>query len=252
MKKIIQGFFGMFGLELRRKVAAPVVVRSSVPKPPAPDSMLAGMLRAKNSWNVNPATVIDLGAAAGTWTVKALEVWSSADYLLFEPLSERKEELEKLAAAHCKVRPVFAAVGDRTGKVAFRVSDDLDGSAIAEAGSVSSREVDLTTLDDAVKGYNVSGPFVIKFDTHGFELPILVGGNNVLSKTSLVIMECYGFTLRKDSLQFYEMCAHMRTLGFRVADIVESMRRPGDQAYWQCDIFFVPENHRIFSRNTYA
>lgn len=253
MKKLIHRFFGMFGLEVRRKQPVAQPVRTGASKVPGPDSMMAGMLRAKNNWKINPRTVIDLGAAAGTWSEKAINVWKHADYLLFEPLEERKAELLELAGKFPNVRPVFVAVGDHSGKVSFRVSGDLDGSAIAEAGEGGeTREVDLMTLNDAVAQKECSGPYLIKFDTHGFELPILSGANNVLPETELVIMECYGFTLTKESLQFSEMCTHMHQLGFRVADIVDSMRRPDDQVYWQCDIFFLRHDHPVFKRNTYA
>lgn len=254
MKKLIHGFFGIFGLEVRRKLQTTAPVRTGVTKAPAPDSMMAGMLRAKTNWKINPGSVIDLGAAAGTWTEKAAAVWAESSFILFEPLEERKAELVQLAKSNARIRPVFAAAGNQSGKVLFAVSDDLDGSGVVDSRgqqNAKTREVELTTIDDQVKRLQLSGPFVIKFDTHGFELPILEGAIQTLKKTDLVIMECYGFRLTENSLLLHEMCQHMSTLGFDLADVVDIMRRPDDQLFWQCDAFFLRNDHPAFTRKTY-
>lgn len=251
MKKIIQKIFHSFGLELRRR--QPAAPRITVAPVKGEHTMEAAMLRAKNKLGVAPSGVIDLGAAAGTWTLKAQAVWKDADYILFEPLEERKNELEELAKKNPRIHPVFAAVGNRTGKVAFSVSDDLDGSGVYDAEKKGgNREVDLVTIDSEMERLSMRPPYIIKFDTHGYELPILEGAQKTLSQTTLVIMECYGFRISENCLIFHEMCAKMDSLGFRLADIVDIMRRPGDDMFWQCDAFFLPKTHPCFLRTTYA
>jgi FkbM family methyltransferase len=250
MKKIIRKILNGMGFEIHRK-RNPVVIPAA-PAKVKEDTMEAGMLRAKNKFGVNPKTVIDLGAAAGTWTLKAEKVWPAAEFILFEPLEERKAELNALAEKNPKIKPVFAAAGNKKGKVKFRVTDDLDGSGVYDAEKDGNgRDVTITTIDDEVQQPGARSPFVIKFDTHGFEVPILQGASKTLADTQLVIMECYGFRIAENSLLFPEMCAHMEKLGFRLADVVDSMRREGDQLFWQCDVFFLPLSHPAFLRNTY-
>ncbi len=94
-------------------------------------------------------------------------------------------------------------------------------------------------------------PFLIKFDTHGFEVPILEGAKNVLQQTEAIVMECYGFHISENSLLLHEMCAYLEKLDFRLSDIVDVMRRPGDEFFWQCDLFFVRSSHSSFQKNTY-
>jgi hypothetical protein len=98
----------------------------------------------------------------------------------------------------------------------------------------------------------LKGPFLLKFDTHGFELPILQGAAETLKQTNAIIMECYGFRIAENSLLFPEMCVHMEKLGFRLGDIINIVRRPGDDMFWQCDAFFLRAEHPLFNKNTYA
>lgn len=60
------------------------------------NSMLDALKRSSNR-NIVPATVIDVGAAQGLWSMKAKKVWKDAEFLLFEPLSERKMQLQELS-----------------------------------------------------------------------------------------------------------------------------------------------------------
>ncbi len=215
--------------------------------------METGMLRAKNKSGISPAAIIDLGAAEGTWTIKAEKIWPDANFILFEPLEERQGNLNALSERNPKIKPVFAAAGSKKGTVKFVVSDDLDGSGIYDAEKDGgNREVNLTTIDDEMIDMGINGPFIIKFDTHGFEVPILEGAMETLKKTELVIMECYGFRISENCLLFPEMCQHMERLGFRLADVINVVRRPGDELFWQCDAFFMPVTNTAFSNNRYA
>ncbi len=250
MKRLIKKLFHGFGFEIR-KAQQPFVPQVKMKLPPV-DSMLAGLMRMKKI-NINPKCIIDLGAAAGTWTLKAETVWPEADFLMFEPLEERKNDLELLQSRNSKLVPVFAAAGSKTGKIRFVVSSDLDGSGVyEEKTSGDFREVELTTIDDEIKKRKLKGPYFLKFDTHGFELPILEGSVETLKETELIVMECYGFLVANNSLLLHEMCSHMEKLGFRLADQVDVMRRPGDDLFWQCDLFFLKSSNELFKRTTYA
>jgi hypothetical protein len=71
----------------------------------------------------------------------------------------------------------------------------------------------------------------LKFDTHGYELPILKGARQTLNKTSLIIMEAYNFKISDHALRFHEMCAYMECLGFRCFDIADPMLRDYDKSF---------------------
>ncbi|MCX6313040.1 MAG: FkbM family methyltransferase [Bacteroidetes bacterium] len=249
MKKLIKNFFRLLGLEIRKSRSS---VAISPPVKVNPDSMDAGMVRARDKFGIKPSTIIDLGAAEGTWTIRAEKVWPNTEFILFEPLEERKKQLEELSKKNPNIKPIFAAAGNKKGKVQFVVSTDLDGSGVYDAEITGEgREVEITTIDSEMEKHQAKCSFVLKFDTHGFELPILEGATKTLLKTDLIIMECYGFRIAQNSLLFSEMCVQMDTLGFRLADIVDIMRRPSDNLFWQCDAFFLKKTSQYFSNNNY-
>lgn len=250
MKRVVRYFFRVLGLEVKK--ITPVQTNQN-PKlvQVSKDNMSAALNRLKKN-GVQPSIIIDLGAAAGTWTLECMKHYPSSEYLLFEPLEERKNELNSLASTNKNIHPVFAAVGNKMGSVSFVVSDDLDGSGVYDAESDGgNRKVDLVTIDHVVNEKHLKGPFLIKFDTHGFEVPILTGAGDTLKKTDAIIMECYGFQIADNCLRFPEMCLHLEKLGFRLSDIVNVKRRPGDDFFWQCDAVFIRKEDPRLSKTSY-
>jgi hypothetical protein len=126
------------------------------------------------------------------------------------------------------------------------IADDLDGSTIRGRGGVDVRQVPVKTIDTIVSERNLTGTFLLKFDTHGYELPILKGARQALNKTSIIIMEAYNFQISDNALRFHEMCAHMESLGFRCYDIADPMLRDYDKSFWQMDLFFCRNDEKIF------
>lgn len=215
------------------------------------DSMLAGLYRSKER-KVAPKTIIDIGAAQGKWTEKAMQVWQQSNYVLFEPLAEREQELKRLSSQHPNVKIVNAGAGKEKSVIDFFVTNDLDGSGVADNGTnAEHRTISITTVDDEINQLKLPGPYLLKLDTHGYEVAIFEGASNTLKQTELIIVECYGFQIAPGSLLFWEMCQYLDSKGFRLIDMVDIMRREKDQAFWQCDAFFIPKASPIFTRNTY-
>ena len=249
MKKLIKSFFRSMGIDIKK-------INNNLVELPIHDAlsgtMKYGLKRMKNK-NIDPKTIIDLGAAQGRWSLEALQCWPDAQYMLVEPLSERQTELMRLQQEHKNFHIVNAAAGSCKGTVNFLVSDDLDGSGIYDnSDSVKTRQVNVAAIDDEVIRLGLRPPFMIKFDTHGFEGPILEGARNTLNYTELIVMECYAFRISKNCLTLHEMISCLEKLGFRIADAVDIMRRPGDELLWQCDLFFLKSANPFFKRSTYA
>lgn len=249
MKRIIKLLLGRLGFEVRRKhVEMPVV---SIPAQTT-ETMKDGLQRI-NKKNILVNTIIDVGAATGSWTRLAKVNWPNANYVLFEPLEERKAQLEKIVATNENYFLVTKIAGKKEGKTNFIVAGDLDGSGVydAETSKGVVRELEVVSIEMEIKRLALPGPYIIKLDTHGFEIPIIEGCSSILNEINLFIIECYGFNITKDSLLFWEMCRYMENLGFRLIDVVDIMRRPNDDAFWQCDAFFIPAKTELFNINSY-
>ena len=169
----------------------------------------------------------------------------------FEPLEERKTALENLISANTNFQYIPIAAGKDPSQIKFYISADLEGSGVAKDTDQITRVVSLTSVIMEIKRLKLHGPFIVKLDTHGYEVPILEGCKDIIEHVSLFIIECYGFRIAKHSLLFWEVCRHMDTLGFRLIDIVDVMRRPKDGIFWQCDAFFAPKTHDTFKSTSY-
>lgn len=198
-------------------------------------------------------SVLDVGASNGSWSLEARQCWPDAHYHLIEANEQHKPALEAVCGAVPRFSFVLAAASDEPGTVLFDGSDAFGGLAMkGESQSKrSDRTVTAITLDDEVKSRGLAGPYMVKLDTHGFEVPILNGAKEVLAEANLVVIETYNFQLETDSLKFWQICQFMDDLGFGVIDISEPLWRDYDKALWQFDLFFVPKTRQEFSYNKY-
>ena len=110
----------------------------------------------------------------------------------------------------------------------------------------------MTTVDAQIRIRQLRGPFLLKLDTHGFEVPIFEGASETLRQTALIIVETYNFHLNAGTLRFPEMCDYLAKKGFRCIDMSDPGYRPKDGTFWQMDLYFAPENDPVFASNTYA
>lgn len=207
-----------------------------------------GALYRAAAHNFDIGSIIDVGASNGSWSMLANRLFPDRPVLAFEPLSEQREVLEQLKQNHPWFDYVQAVAGEQEGEVPFFVSDDLDGSGVSENGE---RVVPMVTIDLEVKRRRLNPPYMLKLDTHGFELPILKGAEVTLAECEVVIIEVYNFQLTDIALRFHEMCAFMEERGFRCFDLADPMLRAKDAALWQMDLFFARHDAAIFQSSKY-
>ena len=180
-----------------------------------------------------------------------MRTFPRASFLAIEPLHERRDALETLKQRHDSFDYVLCVAGDKDGERAtLEVTDDLDGSTVDGTGG-RPRSVPVKTVDSIVLDRALEGPFLLKLDTHGYEIPILTGAERTLARTNVVVMEVYNFKITEHALRFHEMCSHMERLGFRCVDIADPMLRLHDNAFWQMDILFARSESGIFSYSEY-
>jgi len=198
-----------------------------------------------------PMVIYDIGAADGSWTRQAMDYWPNATYVCFEPLAERKEDLELLSSSYPgKVLFQACGVGDADGELAMGVTDFLWDSSFAYSGS-SSRSVPIRRLDSLIDN-DTPLPSFIKIDVQGFEKRVLEGGRMAMRHADFILMEC----------TFIAFCEEMRTLDVTIAymaennfipyEFVDYLRRPLDGAMGQCDILFIRKDHSLVSNRKWG
>jgi FkbM family methyltransferase len=198
------------------------------------------------------ATVIDVGASDGRWSALARRVYPEAAFLLIEAQAHaHAAALRRFAATSPTIHTVLAAAGDAEGMVHFDASDPFSGVASKTPTGGHDIVIPMTTIDAEVRRLGLPGPYLLKLDTHGFEVPILAGAERTLAQTAVAIIESYNFELMPGALRFHQLCDFMEEQGLRVADLVDVMRRPTDEALWQFDLFFIPANSEQFQSSSY-
>lgn len=197
-----------------------------------------------------PQTIIDVGASNGVWSLGARRHFPKARFLLFEPLVEQAPALANLQQRYA-FDIIAAAAGAGHGTGSLNVGDDLDGSSVTSAPQSNARTIPVESIDDMASARNTSGPYLIKLDTHGYELPVLEGATRTLAQTELLIIESYNFQITENCLRFHQLCAWLEQRGFRCCDLADPMRRPGDGALWQIDLAFAPAASPLFANNSY-
>lgn len=195
-------------------------------------------------------TVMDIGASDGRWSAELMKYLPSARYHLIEAQACHEPGLKAFCATHANASYCLAAAGKEKGEVYFSASSAFGGQASYD-NSEGKIAVPVVAIDAEVRKRALPAPYLLKLDTHGFEVPIIEGARNTLKKTEVVIMECYNFKFSEHSLVFDEMCTYMKTYGFRVIDLVDPMHRPHDHSFWQMDLVFVRADRVEFSYNFY-
>ena len=206
------------------------------------DQALARIVRRGLSLNA----VIDVGASNGSWSRVCMQHFPKAEYLLVEAQACHQPELEAFCAHHPNTRYIMAAAGNRDGECFFDDSDPFGGLASNEATTACVTRLPMVSLDTVVVRGGIAGPYLLKLDTHGFELPIIEGAEQLLRDTELAVIETYLFRLNETALLFHEFCAQMDRRGFQVADFSEPLWREHDGALWQWDLFFVKKSNPVF------
>ncbi len=218
---------------------------------------LAGVLRNARAAGFRPASVIDVGAAFGDFSLACAAAFPEAEYLLVEPLEEYRPHLQRarrsLPRSHC----LEAAAGAGEGEVVLHVHPDLVGSSIfreREDSDVNGvpRTVPQIPLDAAVAGRGLAPPHLLKIDVQGAELRVIEGAAGMLAETGLVILETSLLPFFDGAPLFHEMVAAMEARGFVVYDLLGLGHRPLDRALAQVDLVFARKDGPLRRHSHYA
>ncbi len=244
IKRVIKNLLRKKGYQLKKIEKKPIYMTKTK------FSMEEGFKRClRRDLKIN--TVIDIGASDGRWSELCMKYYPHAHYLLIEAQSGHLEGLKACKERSSNLDFILAAAGREEGTVYFDNSNLFGGLASETPLAVECIEVPVISIDEEITKRKLKGPYLLKLDTHGFEIPILEGAKEVIQAAELIIIEVYNFQLTNDSLKFWEMCSYMEKLGFSPVELVDLMLRKNDEAFWQMDIFFIRSDSPLFLNNNY-
>lgn len=219
---------------------------------------LKGVLENLKTNGFDPASVIDVGAAFGSWSRVCAEVFPDAHYLLIEPLVEYEQALQKTISCIKQAEFLSLGISDATSETTIYVHPDLVGSSFKKEhephnqASCKERKIHCKTLDFVCGEKNLQAPYLIKLDIQGMEREALMGGSETLKSTQALIMEISLIECINYSGRFDEVIQFLSERGFVVYDLFGHNYRPYDQALAQVDILFVPESSFLRHVKWYA
>ena len=213
-------------------------------------SMEGGLFRCTHR-GLRINTVVDIGASDGSWSRLCRKYLPAARYLLIEAQEPHKPALETFCEEYENAEYIIAAAGRKSGKIYFNNSDLFGGLASETPFEKNTIEVPVTTIDSEVESRHLEPPFLIKLDTHGYEIPILEGASETIKQSNLLIIETYNYRLTNDSLRYYEIAKYLADKGFSTIELVDLMLRKKDQSLWQMDTFYIPSKSKEFDYNSY-
>ena len=237
IRSFIKKVFNSFGYEIRKKELTGIfAIRNHFE-----DAL--GHIKARG---YTPDLIIDVGAAEGTPPLQ--KCFPASTFAWIEPLKEFEHALQNLQKQF-KGDYFITAVGKKEGSFMLHVHKDLHGSTIfnetdGEDSDGTPRQIPVTTLNNLATKHQwlQFEKIILKADVQGYELEVMEGARDILSRVDLVILEVSLFRFLKQAPEFYDVIDYMKKAGFVLYDIVGGINRPLDFALGQKDLFFVKEN----------
>jgi FkbM family methyltransferase len=246
LKLVLQRVLREFGLEIHRiqsgKSAGDFVRPDFWRQKPILHEALFRLRRHQ----IQFASVLDIGASDGHWSVSFADVFPDKFHLLVDANAIHLPKLKIVCERHARWKYDLTAVGAESGTLYFDGSDPLGGHLSEVPYNENYRPSPVQSIDELVGKHQLQPPFLIKLDTHGVEIPILNGAVRTLKETSLLIVESYNFTFGEPAVPFWEFCRFMLDLGYRPIDVFDVLYREVDHAFWQFDLLFAKSDLPLF------
>jgi FkbM family methyltransferase len=204
---------------------------------------MAGCASILRSSGIQPATVIDVGVARGTYEL--YDAFPDVPLLLVEPMEEFRPALEAVCLER-RGEFVIAAAGAAAGKIELSFGERWDGASSTIAFA-NKRTVPLVRLDDVVAERGLKGPYLLKIDVQGAERSVLDGAATVLGQACAVLLEVGLYDFGGTGFDLAAAVDYMAGRGFKAFDLYDGMSL-GSGALAQIDIAFVPADASVRER----
>lgn len=197
----------------------------------------------------NIHTVFDIGANVGQFASQIHRVLPDAMLYSFEPLEDCYNELVKKMAHLPRFRAFKFALGDRNGQAQIYRNDYTPSSSILSMEELHKRafpftshatvqEIEMKRLDDILDQLDIVENVLVKIDVQGAEDKVIMGGEQLLSRASILIVETSFQCLYQGQPLFDDIYDMLRQEGFLYAGSEHAIRNPNDGSILQCDSVF--------------
>lgn len=179
------------------------------------------------------ATVLDIGANKGQFTLVARAVRPECRVIAFEPISEAASRYRAVFrnsgnSGHIDLHNV--AIGPQPGESDIYVSKRDDSSSLLPityrqeeqfpgTGLERVERIKVVRLADCISEEDLKRPVLLKLDVQGYELEALKGCAGLLERMDHVVAECSFIELYEGQAMAHQVIAYLQESGFRLSGV---------------------------------
>lgn len=178
-----------------------------------------------------PEVIVEAGACRGEDTLRFVERWMPKIIYAFEPIPELYEYVYKKSVVHDCIRPIKAALSNKSGQSFIHISTEPNGQIFASSSLLRPREhtkvwpsiafenqiqVDCINLDDFITNNKIKKIDILWLDLQGFEYEVLAAAEQTLKITKAVVTEVHKIPLYEGSGSIKEIKKLMKLNNFDV------------------------------------
>ena len=193
--------------------------------------------------------MLDIGANTGQSASQFHRLLPDARLYSFEPLEDCYKALLKRMGHIPKFRAFNFALGDKNGQADIYRNDYTPSSSLLSMEELHKRafpftshatvqEVKIRRLDDIVNELDIVENVLVKIDVQGTEDNVIMGGERLLSRASVLIVETCFEPLYKDQPLFDNIYEMLRQRGFVYTGNENPRRNPENGRILYCDSVF--------------
>ena len=201
-----------------------------------------------NKFQIKPKLIFDVGANYGQTALYYREAFKDATIFSFEPIKQSFDKLVKNTKHYKNIFCYNIALGDEKKEVEIflheeRFSacnslkfDNRDGN-----GAASKEVVKVTTLNDFVMENKIEHIDLLKIDTEGYELEVLRGGENILTKglVNAIIGEVALSTKNNRNTQLHALISYLDNFNYFFVGLYDTDARTYKQGIAFSNALFI-------------
>lgn len=202
--------------------------------------------------------VVDVGAADGKISTMFMNYFSCSSIYSFEPVKTTFEELTSAVSGRKQIHIFNMGLAAQKGELVLNKSNRITSSSLfpieknikdsyfsKNISKVGEEKIMLSTLDSEIP--KEQPVHLIKLDVQGYELEVLKGGVNTLSRTSIVLIEMQNHDLYIGAPKYHTLDDYLRSINFTLYSIVPSLRR--NLKIYEWDAIYVNNNLASLENN---
>lgn len=193
-------------------------------------------------------TVLDVGANRGQFALTAFLSPQDLRIVSFEPIPDAARVFTRVFSKQADIDLRTTAIGSRPGRLPINISASDDSSSLLPIGDLQVEtfpgtglreviDVSVSTLDIQLEEEELRGPVFLKLDVQGFELEVLKGAKETLSRTDFVYCEVSFLEFYDDQPLASEIIDFLDGRGFSLSRISQVTRDKAGSVL-QADLLF--------------